>query len=129
LLQQASGTAPTSNGARGGFGGNTGMFNLIQPYAVVAQAVSMKCTDLVKDMITPPGKSARMVASDQKIDPQAVTDVLVKAYTDALAQDVTDGVITQSQADTITPMIKTAVDAFVGNPLPMGPQVTPTPAS
>lgn len=129
LLQQASGTAPTGNGPRGGFGGNTAMFNLVQPYAVVAQSVSMKCTDLVKDMITPPGKSARMVASDQKIDPQTVTDALVKAYKDALAQDVTDSVITQAQADTITPLIQTAVDTFVGNPLPMGPQVAPTPAS
>lgn len=130
ILQQASGAAPAGNGGgRGGFGGNAAMFNLVQPYAVVAQALSMKCTDLVVEMITPPGKSAQMVATEHKVDAQTLTSALVGAYKNALAQDVSDGVITQDQSDTISPSIQTAVDAFVGNPLPMGLQVTPTPAS
>ncbi|MEP6987323.1 MAG: hypothetical protein ABI970_17090, partial [Chloroflexota bacterium] len=129
ILQQASGAAPAGNGPRGGFGGNTAMFNLVQPYAVVAQALSMKCTDLVVEMITPPGKSAQMVATEHNVDAQTVTSALVGAYKNAIAQDVSDGVITQDQSDTISASIQTAVDTFVGNPLPMGLQVTATPAS
>src|SRR5579871_840105 len=109
LLAQASGTQPAPGGNGGGprgggfagFGGGIGggigpnTFNLVKQYVVAAQALNMKCPDLVKTLITPPGKSIVAVAADQKVDPQTVSDALTKAYKDALAQDVTDGVITQ----------------------------------
>jgi hypothetical protein len=133
LVQQAEGT-PTAPG-NGGFGGGgiglgigAATFNLVKQYAVAAQALNIKCTDLVKTLITPPGKSISAVVAAQNIDPKTVSDALTKAYTDALAQDVTDGVITQAQSDQVTPLVAQAVAAFVSNPLPMGPQVTPTPS-
>ncbi len=138
LLAQASGTqpAPGGNGGPrgggfGGFGGGIGggignnTFNLVKQYVVAAQALNIKCPDLVKTLITPPGKSVVVVAGDQKVDPQTVSDALTKAYKDALAQDVTDGVITQAQSDQLSPLVDKAVAAFINNPLPMGQQATP----
>ncbi len=124
LLQLNGGTPPAPGfGQRGGFG--LGMFNLVKQYGVVAQALSLKCPDLVKTMITPPGKSVVDVAATQKVDPQTVKDALTKAYQDALAQDVTEGVITQAQSDQLSTVIDKAVAGFIYNPLPMGPQGTP----
>lgn len=131
LLAQASGTQPAAGGGfgGGGFGGvAAGLFNMVKQYEVAAQAVNMKCTDLVKTLITPPGKSVVMVAADAKIDTQAVTDAFTKAYKDALAQDVTDNVITQAQSDQLTAGLDKTIQVFINNPLPMGLQVTPTPA-
>jgi hypothetical protein len=133
LLQRASGGAATpavgGGGARpggaGGFGVNNGNFNLVKQYVTAATALNLKCADLVKTLITPPGKSVVNVASDQKIDPQTVSDALVKAYKDALAQDVTDGVITQAQADQLSPTVEQAVKEFIYNALPMGAQQPP----
>lgn len=124
LLQQATGTppAPGTGGRGGGFG--IGMFNLVKQYAVAAQTLNLKCTDLVKTLITPPGKSIVAVAADQKVDTQAITDALIKAYKNALAQDVTDGVITQVQSDQLSANLDKAVAGFINNPLPMGPQPT-----
>ena len=138
MLQLASGTPPApGGGGRGGFGGGfggfggigAGTFNLVKQYEVAATALNMKCTDLVETLITPPGKSIVAVAADQKVDPQTISDALTKAYKDALAQDVTDGVITQAQSDQLSPAVDKAVAAFVSNPLVMGRQgPPPTPA-
>lgn len=137
LIQQVEGTPSTPNAPGGGFGAGgfglgigAGTFNLVKQYAVAAQALNnMKCTDLVKALITPPGQSLSALATSQNVDPKTVSDALAKAYTDALAQDVTDGVITQAQATELTPLVVQAVAAFVSNPLPMGQQATPTPQS
>ncbi len=135
LIQQVEGT-PSAPGGGGGFGGGgiglgigAGTFNLVKQYAVAAQPLNMKCTVLVKALITPPGQSIATLATAQKVDPKTISDALTKVYTDALAQDVTDNVITQAESDQLTPLIAQAVAAFVSNPLPMGPQVTPTPQS
>jgi len=137
LLRNASGgtpAAPGAGGGRGGFAGgfgggfggvNIGSFNLVKQYAVVATALNMKCTDLVTTLITPPGTSVVALGTKQNVDQATIAAALTKAYTDALAQDVTDGVITQDQATTLTPSIATAVTAFINNPLPMGQQGTP----
>jgi len=131
LLQVASGTPV----AGGGFGqrGNGGAFNVslfdrVKPYAVAAQVLNLKCTDFVISLITPPGQSIPTVAAAQKVDPQAVTDALTKAYQTALAQDVTDNIITQAQSDQLSTTLNTAVTTFVNNPTPMQarPQATAT---
>ena len=132
LLQSASGTppAPGPGGRGGGFGGfGAGLFDLVKPYAVAAQALNLKCTDLVITLITPPGKSVVAVATTQNIDPQTVSNALTKAYQDALAQDVTDSVITQAQSDQLSTNLATAVAAFISNPTPMQarPLATATP--
>jgi hypothetical protein len=134
LIQQLSGTTvpPNTVGFGGGgiglgIGANT--FNLVKQYAVAAQVLNMKCTDLVKQLITPPGQSLRALSAAQNVDPKVVSDALTKVYTNALAQDVTDGVITQAQSDQVTPLVTTAVTVFVGNPYPMGQQGTPKPQS
>jgi hypothetical protein len=133
LLRQAAATESASgNGARGGgfggfvgFGGvGAGTFNLVRQYEVAAQALNMKCTDLVKTLITPPGQSIMALAAAQKVDPQTISAALTKAYQSALAQDVTDAIITQAQSDQLSSNLDKAVTAFIGNPLPMGPQAT-----
>src|SRR5260221_5445009 len=133
MLQALSGGTPSPDGAGGrggGFGGFGGVsiatFNLVKPYAVTATALNLKCVDLVKTLITPPGKSIVAVAGDQKVDVATLTATLTKAYTDALAQDVTDGVITQAQSDQLTPAVATAVAAFINNPTPIRPPAQPT---
>ncbi len=130
----AGGPGNPGAGGPGGFGGGGfglglggGIFNLVKQYEVAATALNMKCTDLVKTLITPPGKAISAVAAAQNVDPKTISDALTKAYKDALAQDVTDGVITQAQSDQLSPLVDKAVSTFVANPLPMGPQVTPTP--
>jgi hypothetical protein len=125
--QGVPGNGRRAGGFPGGFGAFGGtLFNLVRPYDVTAQALNLKCTDLVKTLITPPGKSITAVAADQKVDTQAVVDALSKAYKDAMAQDVTDGVITQAQSDQLSANLDKAVAAFVDNPAPMQlrPQAT-----
>ncbi|HVO41031.1 MAG TPA: hypothetical protein VMT34_00320 [Aggregatilineales bacterium] len=129
LLLQLNNATPDARGG-GGFGGgfgaiNPGLFNRVKQYGVAAQALNMKCTDLVKILITPPGKSIVAVAVDQKVDSQTVSDALTKAYKDALAQDVTDGIIAQADSDKLATLLDKLVSTFVNNPLPMGPQATP----
>ncbi len=127
MLQLA--TPPASGGGQGGgFGrGQNGIafgaatFNVVRPYEVVATAVNLKCTDLVMTLITPPGKSITDIATAQNVDPKSVTDALTKAYKDALAQDVTDGIITQAQADQLSANLDQAIANFVGTVNPMRP--------
>ncbi len=134
LLQAAATPAATQpavgSGPRPGIGGgfNASLFDRVKPYAVSAQALSLKCTDFVISLITPPGQSIPTVAAAQKIDPQVVSDALTKAYQNALAQDVTDNIITQAQSDQLSATLNTAVAAFVNNPTPMQarPPMTPT---
>jgi uncharacterized protein YidB (DUF937 family) len=96
-------------------------FNVVRPYEVVAQAVNMKCYDLVKTLVTPPGKSVSDIVTAQSVDPKAVSDALTKAYQDALAQDVTDGIITQAQSDQLSGNLSDVISAFVGATNPMRP--------
>ena len=75
----------------------------------------MKCADLVKTLITPPGKSIVDVGNAGKIDPKTIRDALTKAYKDALAKNVTDGVITQAQSDQFGSNLDKAVASFINN--------------
>ncbi len=128
LLQLATPPAPGQGGPRGinGIAFGAATFNVVHPYEVVATALNMKCTDLVVKLITPPGQSIAQIATAQNVDPKTVTDALTKAYTDALAQDVADGVITQAQSDQLTGNLGQAISNYVGavNPMRPAPRAT-----
>jgi hypothetical protein len=135
LLQLATPTTsapsqgPRGSGGQdfGGFGG-TESFNVVKPYAVAAQALNLKCINLVKTLVTTSGKSIVAVAADQKIDAKTVTDALTKAYKDALAQDVTDGIITQAQFDQIIGNLDKGVSDFINSTSAMRPGPMPSQA-
>ncbi len=112
----ASAPRQQGNGGRGfgrGFGGAN--FNVVKPYVVAAQALNMKCSDLVKTLVTTSGKTIAAVATDQKVDTKTVTDALTSAYKTALAQDVSDGIITQAQSDQVSTTLDQAAASFVNN--------------
>lgn len=80
-----------------GFGRGAGFVsagNEVKPYVVAAQALGTGCADLVK--AAEEGKSLAVVAGDKL---QTVIDALLKAYQDALAKDVTEGLVAPVQAD------------------------------
>ena len=132
LLQTASSSTPATpdasapQGQRGlgrqGIGFRGANFNVVHPYVVAAQALNLKCSDLVKALVTTQGKTIAAVAADQKVDVKTVTDALTKAYKDALAQDVTGGIITQAQSDQASTNLDKAVTDFVSNTRMMGPR-------
>ena len=123
--------------------------NLVNPFLVVAQTLSMSCPDLYKEVQA--AKSVVRIAQGKSVKIGQVIDGLLKAYTDALAQDVKDTLITQQQADDkVVPMTESVL-VMVGNPngmlaggpggrivpalppIPSGggklPKATPTPAT
>jgi hypothetical protein len=71
--------------------------NVVRPMIVSAQAVGVTCADLAKALRE--GESIVHVATTKNIKAQVVIDALVKAYQDALALDVKEGLITQAQAE------------------------------
>jgi hypothetical protein len=71
--------------------------NTVRPMIVSAQAIGVTCVDLAKALRE--GESIVHVATTKNIKAQVVIDALVKAYQDALAQDVKEGLITQAQAE------------------------------
>jgi len=119
LMQAVTPAAPAAGqqpmGPMGGFGGGTEQFNVVNPYAVAATSLNMKCTDLVKSLVGTSGKTITAVATEKKVDTKVVTDALTKAYKDALAQDVTNTIITQAQSDQAAKTLDKAVTSFVSN--------------
>jgi hypothetical protein len=95
-----------------GFGGLAS--NTVQPFVVAAQAIGISCPDLVKALQQ--GKSIVQVATDKNVQAQTVIDALVKAYKDALAQDVKEGLITQAQADARSARLVEQVTAMISRP-------------
>ncbi len=73
------------------------MHNVVRPMIVAAQALNMKCADLLAAVLS--GKSIVLVAFDKNIKAQVVVDALMKMYTDARAEDVKEGLISQAEAD------------------------------
>lgn len=112
FLLQANTNTSTAAGQRMGGLGSSDLFNVVNPYSVAAQALNMKCTDLVKSLVGTAGKSIAAVATTQKVEAKTVTDALSKAYKDALAQDVTNGIITQAQSDQVSGNVDKAVATF-----------------
>jgi hypothetical protein len=87
--------------------------NVVRPYAAAAQAIGISCADLVKAMRG--GKSIVQVATEKNVQVQTVIDAVVKAYKDALAADVKEGLITQAQADGQSIRLVERVTAMISN--------------
>lgn len=73
-----------------------GNFEAVKPLSVAAQALGVSCADLVKELQG--GKSMVLLAQEKNIQAQVLIDALMKAFEDALAQDVSEGLITEAQA-------------------------------
>lgn len=88
--------------------------NQVNPFAVVAKTLSTTCPALAADVQS--GKSVVRIALAKSIKIGTVIDDLLKAYTDALALDVKDTLITQQQADDRLASVTEAILVMVGTP-------------
>lgn len=100
-LKKAMTAQATATGPRFGRG-FVGFFavdphNPVKPVIVASGALSMTCPDLAKALQT--GQSIAEVATAKNVPLQTVIDALTKAYQDALAKDVDQGLISKAQAD------------------------------
>ena len=85
--------------------------NQVNRETVAAGALGMTCADLVKAQQG--GSSISQVAVDKGVDVQTVIDALTKAYSDALAADVSEGLITQAQSDGQMTRLTTQIGQWV----------------
>jgi hypothetical protein len=85
--------------------------NIANREAAAAEALGMSCADLVKAQLG--GESVAQVAAGKNVQVQTVIDAVTKAYTDALAQDVKEGLITQAEADGQTTRLGSAISLWV----------------
>lgn len=83
-----------------------------------ADALGMSCADLVKAQQA--GQSIAEIAEANNVEVQSVIDAVTKAVEDAAAQDISEGLITQAQADGRTANISTQVGQWVYNTRPEG---------
>jgi len=111
-------TAPANaprprNGNPRGFGGGFGIaaYNVVNPEVTAATAIGVTCPDLVKAMQG--GQTIAQIATSKNVQAQTVIDALVTAYKGALAEDVKEGLITQTQADGRTAQLSAAMTRFV----------------
>lgn len=95
-VTQAMQNMPALNGTVR-FGLRVSTRNEVNTATVAATALGVSCADLVK--AEQGGSSIAQVAVDKGVDVQTVIDALTKAYSDALAADVSEGLITQAQSD------------------------------
>ncbi len=95
-ITTAMDNAPALNGA-GRMGMRLSPYNQVNREAAAAEALGISCADLVKAQQT--GSAIAQIATDKGVDVQTVIDAVTKAYTDAFAADVKEGLITQAQAD------------------------------
>lgn len=122
--------------------------NVVRPMIVSAQAIGVSCVDLAKALRE--GESIVHVATTKNIKAQVVIDALVKAYQDALAQDVKEGLITPAQSENegsrlveratalisqrggMFPMLKPIIGGIRGSKPPrveISPDVPPAPST
>jgi hypothetical protein len=92
--------------------------NQVSPFIIAAKAIGVSCPDLVKAVEG--GQSIAQVATSKTVTAQVVIDALTAAEKAALAQDVTEGLITQAQADKQTANITARVTQMVNNTGMMG---------
>ncbi len=126
LLTQAQADALNTNTTRPrvtvpglrGFGVNAGIsaYHTVKPYVVAAQAIGISCGDLVKGLQQ--GQSIVKVAEGKNVQAQKVIDALTKAYKDALAQDVKEGLRTQAEADGRSVHLTETILQMISRPAP-----------
>lgn len=71
--------------------------NVVNREQAAADALGMSCADLVKAQQG--GQSIAEIAQGKNVAVQTVIDAVTKAYTDASAEDVKEGLITQAESD------------------------------
>ena len=98
---------PAGRGGPGHGGGPADGVNRPNDVAVAAGVLNMSESDLRTALQG--GKSISQVASDKGVDVQKVIDALVAADTKAIDQAVTDGKLTQAQADQLKSNLATHV--------------------
>ncbi|MCC7447258.1 MAG: hypothetical protein IT324_07580 [Anaerolineae bacterium] len=101
-----------------GGGGDISAYIQVNLLDVAAKSLSMSCVDVAKAVQD--GQSLAQIATSKSIQPQAVIDALVTAEKTALAQDVTDGIITQAQADGRLTNLTARLTAYVHGTQPQG---------
>ena len=110
-------TAPTTNDGRhqGGPRGHGGMVDL----AVAAKALGMSEADLKTALED--GKSLADIAKDKGVDKAKVIDALVAEAKSHLAEAVTEGHLTQAQADERAKDLEARITDRVDGKAPTGP--------
>jgi hypothetical protein len=93
---QAMQNAPALNGSRQ-LEIRVPEHNVVNREQAVADALGISCADLVKAQQS--GLAIAEIAQGKNVEVQTVIDAVTKAYTDALAADVSEGLITQAQSD------------------------------
>jgi hypothetical protein len=107
------GPQPPRIGRPFGFFFGVSAYNQVRPFVVAAQAINISCADLVKAVAG--GQSIAQVATGKNVQTQTVIDAVVSAEKAAIAQDVSEGLIGQAQADGRTANLTNEVTAFVNN--------------
>lgn len=88
--------------------------NTVKPYIVSAEALGISCADLLK--AAQGGQSIAQVAAEKGIALQTVVDALTKAYSDALAKDVEEGLVAKARADAMQAQIVNNVLGIISRP-------------
>lgn len=84
----------------------------VKNYVVAAQAINISCAQLITAM-QQGRQSIAQVAQGKNVTAQTVIDALVKAHTDALDQEVKEGLITSAQKDGQASRLTAQLTAFV----------------
>ncbi len=105
-------------GGPGGMGMGMGMRGQGGSFATIAKALGMNETDLMTELRS--GKSVADVAKEKNVDLSKVVDAIVAERTDQLKQAVTNGRITQQQADAMIAKMKTDLPTMLSNKFPTG---------
>lgn len=71
--------------------------NVVNREQAAADALGMSCADLVKAQQS--GQSIAEIAQGKSVEVQTVIDAVTKAYSDASAEDVKEGLISQAESD------------------------------
>ncbi len=88
--------------------------NTVKPYIVSAEALGIACADLIK--AAQGGQSIAQVAAEKGVGLQTLVDALTKAYSDALAKDVEEGLVAKARADAMQAQIVNNVLGIISRP-------------
>jgi hypothetical protein len=97
------------------FGFGISPYNTVNDFVISAQTIDVSCASLL--VAVQQGKqSIAQVAQGKNVQAQTVIDALVKAHTDALNQDVTEGLITKAEMAGRSVNLVQQMTAFVNAP-------------
>jgi hypothetical protein len=113
MKDAAAGDKPGRGGPRGGGARLKVLEGMLQ---VSADTIHVSVDDLKAALKS--GQSVADVANAHSVSPTDVVTAIVNAGTTKIAQAVTDGKLTQAQADKLTSHLPTAADKFVNHSKP-----------